>query len=150
MKKKVLFIDRDGTIVKEPPITEQLDALEQLEFIPKVIRNLYNIRKNLDFILTIVSNHDGLGTHSYPEKIFNSIQNKILGCLKNEDVQFDDIFIDSTYPEDKKPTRKPGTAMLSKYIKGDHDIENSFVIGDRLTDVKFAKNLKCKAILIGK
>jgi imidazoleglycerol-phosphate dehydratase / histidinol-phosphatase len=150
MKKKVLFIDRDGTLVLEPPITEQIDALEQLEFIPKVIRNLYNIRKNLDFVLTMVSNQDGLGTQAFPEKLFYSIQNKILCILKNEGIQFDDIFIDRTFPEDKKPTRKPGIAMLSKYINADYDIENSFVIGDRMTDVMLAKNLKCKAILIGK
>jgi imidazoleglycerol-phosphate dehydratase / histidinol-phosphatase len=149
MSKKVLFIDRDGTIVYEPPITEQLDALEQLEFIPKVIRSLYNIRKNLDFDLVMVSNQDGLGTPAYPEKIFNSIQSKILGCLKNEGIQFDDIFIDRSYPEDKKSTRKPGTAMLTKYLKGDFNIKNSFVIGDRLTDVMLAKNLNCKAVLIG-
>ena len=134
----------------EPPITEQVDALEQLEFIPKVIRNLYEVRKNLDYIITMVSNQDGLGTPAFPENIFNLIQDKILGFLKNEDFQFDDIFIDRSYPEDKKPTRKPGTGMLTKFLKGDYDIANSYVIGDRLTDVLLAKNLNCKAILVGK
>ncbi len=149
MKKKVLFIDRDGTLVKEPLETEQIDTLEQLEFVPKVIRNLYNIRKNLDFILVMVSNQDGLGTPAYPEKNFNKVQKKIFGIFESEGIQFDEILIDRSYPEDKKPTRKPGTAMLTKYLKGDYDIENSFVIGDRLTDVTFAKNMNCKAILIG-
>jgi imidazoleglycerol-phosphate dehydratase / histidinol-phosphatase len=150
MKKKVLFIDRDGTIVREPLITEQIDALEQLEFIPKVIRNLYEIRRNLDYVVTMVSNQDGLGTPEFPESIFDLIQNKILNCLKNEDFQFDEIFIDRSYPEDKKTTRKPGTGMLTKFLKGDYDIANSYVIGDRLTDVLLAKNLNCKAVLIGK
>ena len=150
MKKKVLFIDRDGSIVKEPLITEQIDALEQLEFIPRVIRNLYKIKKNLDYFITMVSNQDGLGTPAYPEDIFNIIQNKILGCLKNEDFQFDEIYIDRTYPHDNKPTRKPGIAMLTKFMNGEYDLENSYVIGDRLTDVILAKNLNCKAVLIGK
>jgi imidazoleglycerol-phosphate dehydratase/histidinol-phosphatase len=127
-----------------------VDNLEQLEFLPGVIRNLYFIRKNLDFELVIVSNQDGLGTPAYPCENFALVQGKMLDILKNEGVAFDNIFIDSSYPEDNLPTRKPGIAMLAEYMTGEYDLENSFVIGDRLTDVELAKNLACKAILINK
>jgi len=148
--KRVLFIDRDGTLIIEPPETFQIDNLEQLEFMPAVIRNLYFIRKKLDFELVIVSNQDGLGTTDYPVEVFETVQEKMMKIFKNEDITFDKVFIDPSRPEDNLPTRKPGTAMLQEYMNGDYDLENSFVIGDRLTDVELAKNLGCKAILYNK
>ena len=145
--KKVLFIDRDGTLIVEPPVTFQVDNLEQLEFTPAVMRNLYLIRKKLDFELVIVSNQDGLGTSSHPLDNFLTVQQKMLDILKNEGIVFDKIFIDPSLPEENLPTRKPGIAMLSEYLTGDYDLANSFVIGDRLTDAELAKNLGCKVIL---
>jgi imidazoleglycerol-phosphate dehydratase/histidinol-phosphatase len=145
--KRVLFIDRDGTLIVEPPVTFQVDSLEQLEFIPAVIRNLYFIRKKLDFELVIVSNQDGLGTPANPLENFETVQRKMLDIFKNEEITFDEIFIDPSLPEENLATRKPGTAMLTKYLTGNYDLVNSFVIGDRLTDVELAKNLGCKAIL---
>jgi len=148
--KRVLFIDRDGTLIVEPSETFQVDTLDQLEFIPAVIRNLYFIRKNLDFELVIVTNQDGLGSQGYPLEAFNQVQDKMMNIFNNEGITFDKIFIDSSWPEDNLPTRKPGTAMLTEYMNGDYDLENSFVIGDRLTDVELAKNLGCRAILLNK
>lgn len=148
MKKKALFIDRDGTLVIEPPIDYQLDSLDKLEFYPKVFRNLYFIRKNLDFEFVMVTNQDGLGTPSFPEDTFWPAHNKMLKTLEGEGIVFDDILIDKSFPEDNAPTRKPRTGMLSKYMTGDYDLEHSFVIGDRLTDVELAKNLGCKAIFM--
>jgi imidazoleglycerol-phosphate dehydratase/histidinol-phosphatase len=147
MKKKALFIDRDGTLIVEPTVTYQIDSLEQLEFIPKVIRNLYKITDHLDFDLVMVSNQDGLGTDAYPEESFNLIQSKLLKTLENEGIVFDDIIIDRSMPEEKLPTRKPGTALLSEYIKN-YDLANSYVIGDRITDIELAKNLNCIGILL--
>lgn len=146
MKKRALFIDRDGTLIVEPLVTFQVDNLEQLEFIPSVIRNLYFIKQKLDFEFVIVTNQDGLGTPANPQDNFDSVQNKMLKVFANEGITFDDILIDGSYPQDNKPTRKPGTAMLTKYMNGDYDLENSYVIGDRDTDVQLAKNLGCKAI----
>lgn len=148
MKKKALFIDRDGTLVVEPPIDYQLDSLDKLEFYPKVFRNLYFIRKNLDFELVMVTNQDGLGTVSFPEDTFWPAHNKMLKTLDGEGIVFDDILIDKSFPEDNAPTRKPRTGMLGKYMTGDYDLEQSFVIGDRQTDVELAKNLGCKAIFM--
>ena len=148
MKKKALFIDRDGTLVIEPPIDYQLDSLEKLEFYPKVIRNLYFIQKNLDFECIMVTNQDGLGTASFPEDTFWPAHNKILKTLEGEGITFDDILIDRSFPEDNALTRKPRTGMLGKYITGEYDMEHSFVIGDRLTDIELAKNLGCKAIFL--
>lgn len=148
MKKKALFIDRDGTVVIEPPVDYQLDSLEKLEFYPKVIRNLYFIRKNLDFEFVMVTNQDGLGTPAFPEHTFWPAHNKMLQTLEGEGIVFEDIFIDRSFPADKAPTRKPGTGMLTKYLSGQYDLENSFVIGDRLTDVELAKNMGCKAIFL--
>lgn len=148
MKKKALFIDRDGTIVIEPPIDYQLDSLEKLEFYPKAIRNLYFIRKNLDFEFVMVTNQDGLGTDSFPEDTFWGAHNKMLKAFEGEGVVFDDILIDRSFPEDNAPTRKPRTGMLSKYLSEEYDLEHSFVIGDRLTDVELAKNLGSKAIFL--
>jgi imidazoleglycerol-phosphate dehydratase/histidinol-phosphatase len=150
MKKRALFIDRDGTLIVEPPVTYQVDNLEQLEFLPGLIRNLYFIRKNLDFELVLVTNQDGLGTPAYPRENFDTVQKKMLDILENEGIFFDRILIDTSYPEDNLPTRKPGTAMLTEYLAGGYDLAKSFVIGDRLTDVELAKNLSCKAILINR
>ncbi len=149
MKKKVLFIDRDGTIVIEPPVDYQLDAFEKLEFYPKAIRNLYFIRQKLDFEFAMVTNQDGLGTPSFPEDTFWPVHNLVLNTLRNEGVTFDEIFIDRCFPEDNAPTRKPRTGMLTRYLNNDdYDLAGSFVIGDRATDVELAKNLGCKAILL--
>jgi imidazoleglycerol-phosphate dehydratase/histidinol-phosphatase len=148
MKKRVLFIDRDGTLIVEPPITYQVDTLEQLEFLPGVIRNLYFIKKNLDFELVIVTNQDGLGTDCYPQENFDNVQNKMLEIFSNEDITFDEILIDKSFPEENKPTRKPNIGLLTRYFSKEYDLENSYVIGDRETDMQLAKNLGCKGILI--
>jgi len=147
-KKKVLFIDRDGTIIVEPPITFQVDTLEQMEFLPGVLRNLHFIRKKLDFEWVMVTNQDGLGTEVHPQENFDFIQAKFLQTLANEDITFDKILIDKSFPEDKLPTRKPGIGMLNEYFSEGYDLAGSFVIGDRITDVQLAKNLGCKAIFI--
>ncbi|SHE97957.1 bifunctional histidinol-phosphatase/imidazoleglycerol-phosphate dehydratase HisB [Dysgonomonas macrotermitis] len=148
MKKRALFIDRDGTIVIEPPVDYQLDSLEKLEFYPKVIRNLYFIKKHLDFEFVMVTNQDGLGTASFPEETFWPAHNLMLKTLEGEGVTFEDILIDRSFPEDNAPTRKPRTGMLTKYLSGEYDLTHSFVIGDRLTDVELAKNLGSKAIFL--
>jgi len=147
--KKVLFIDRDGTLVIEPPIDLQLDSLEKLEFYPGVFGGLSKISRELDYELVMVTNQDGLGTASFPEETFWPAQNKMLQAFKNEGVTFSEIIIDRSFPEDNLPSRKPGTALLTHYIKGSYDIENSYVIGDRQTDVQLAKNLGSKSIFIG-
>lgn len=146
--KKVLFIDRDGTLVLEPPVDLQLDSLEKLEFYPKVFRNLYFIRKNLDFEFVMATNQDGLGTASFPEETFRPAQNKILQAFAHEDIRFNDILIDRSFPEENAPTRKPRTGMFGKYLSGAYDLPGSFVIGDRLTDMELAANLGCKGILL--
>lgn len=146
--KKVLFIDRDGTIVLEPE-NYQLDALEKVEFYPKAFQYLAKIANELDYELAMVTNQDGLGTDSFPEDTFWPTQNFILKAFENEGVLFDEIFIDRSFPEDNAPTRKPRTGMLTKYIDNpNYDLANSFVLGDRLTDVELAKNLGAKAIFI--
>ena len=148
MLKRVLFIDRDGTLVLEPE-NYQLDSLTKLEFYPKVFQFLSKIAKELDFELAMVTNQDGLGTESFPEETFWPTQNFILKTFENEGVAFDEIFIDKSFPEENAPTRKPRTGMLTKYLNNsDYDLENSFVIGDRITDVELAKNLGSKAIFI--
>jgi imidazoleglycerol-phosphate dehydratase / histidinol-phosphatase len=150
VKKKALFIDRDGTLVVEPPDTYQVDSLEKLEFLPGVFRALYKIRQNSDYELVIVSNQDGLGTASYPEEDYNIVQSKILLTFENEGIVFDDILIDRSFPEENLPTRKPGTGLLDeKYLNGGYDIQNSWVIGDRLTDIQLAANLGARGVLIG-
>jgi imidazoleglycerol-phosphate dehydratase/histidinol-phosphatase len=148
MSKKILFIDRDGTLIVEPE-DQQIDSFEKLEFLPNVISNLKKITEELDYELVMVSNQDGLGTASFPEATFHPVQNKILQILKSEGIEFAEILIDKSFPEDNLPTRKPGTALLNKYIFGNYDIANSYVIGDRLTDVQLATNLGSKSILIG-
>lgn len=146
--KKALFIDRDGTLIQEPPVTFQVDTLEQMQFLPGVMRNLYFIRKNLDFEFVIVTNQDGLGTASNPLESFDNVQGKMLETFASEGVEFEDILIDPTFPHENAPTRKPGIAMLKAYMTGDYDLSSCYVIGDRLTDVQLAKNLGCKAILL--
>lgn len=146
MKKKALFIDRDGTLVIEPPVDYQLDSLEKLEFYPKVIRNLYFIRERLDFEFVMVTNQDGLGTDSFPEETFWPAHNKMLKTFEGEGITFDDILIDRSFPEEHSPNRKPGTGMLKQYMNGDYDLSVSFVIGDRLTDMQLAANLGAKGI----
>jgi imidazoleglycerol-phosphate dehydratase/histidinol-phosphatase len=146
--KKVLFIDRDGTLVIEPPEDLQLDSLEKLEFYPKVFSFLSRIATELDYELVMVTNQDGLGTDSFPEETFWPAHNKIIKAFENEGVIFDDILIDRSFPEDNAPTRKPRTGMLNKYLWGNYDLENSFVIGDRLTDMQLAKNLGARGIFL--
>jgi len=145
--KKVLFIDRDGTIITEPG-NEQVDSLDNLQFLPGVITALSKIAKETDYELVMVTNQDGLGTDSFPEETFWPAHNKMLQILKGEGIEFAEIFIDRTFPEDKAPTRKPATGMLTKYLAQGVDLASSFVIGDRNTDLLFAKNLGCKAIYI--
>jgi len=148
--KKALFIDRDGTLIIEPPITYQVDTLEQMEFLPSVFRNLYFIQKNLDYELVIVTNQDGLGRPEYPQERFDLIQGKMLECFNNEGIIFDDILIDKSFPEENLPTRKPGIGLLSHYLNAEeYDLANSFVIGDRLSDIQLAKNLGAQGILLG-
>ncbi len=145
--KKVLFIDRDGTIIAEPE-DEQVDSFEKLTFLPGAISCLSKIAKETDFELVMVTNQDGLGTDTFPEDTFWPVQNKILEILKGEGVTFAEIFIDRTTPSQKAPTRKPGTAMLVKFLAKGIDLNSSYVIGDRPTDVELAKNLGCKAIFV--
>lgn len=146
--KKLLFIDRDGTLVLEPE-DYQVDSFQKLKFYPQVFTFLSKIAKELDYELVMVTNQDGLGTASHPEENFWPIQNFIIETFENEDVKFEDIFIDKTFAKDNAPTRKPNTGLLTKYFDRDiYDLENSFVIGDRITDVKLAKNLNSKAIFI--
>lgn len=145
--KKALFIDRDGTLIFETE-DEQIDSLEKLEYLPKVFRNMHFIAKNLSYELVMVTNQDGLGTDRFPEETFWPVHNKVLNAFAKEGVVFDDIFIDRHFPHDNSPNRKPGIGMLGKYLDGSYDLANSFVIGDRITDVQLAKNLGAKGILI--
>ena len=145
--KKVLFIDRDGTIIKETA-DEQIDAFEKLEFYPKSFTFLGRIAKELDYELVMVTNQDGLGTPSFPEETFWPVQNFILKSFENEGVMFDNIFLDRTFPHENATTRKPGTGLLTAYFSDNYDLANSFVIGDRLTDMELAKNLGSKGIFI--
>ena len=147
--KRLLFIDRDGTIIKEPA-DEQIDSFEKLEFVEGAITNLSFIRKKLDFEFVMVSNQDGLGTDSFPEDTFWPVHNFILKTLHGEGIDFDDMLIDRHFPEDNHPDRKPGTGMLKKYIENNeqYDLANSYVIGDRESDEQLAKNLGCKFLKI--
>ncbi len=145
--KKALFIDRDGTIIVEPPVTEQVNTLEEMTFLPGVIRNLHFIRTHTDYELVMVTNQDGLGTESYPQANFDKVQGKMLEILKGEGVEFDDILIDKSRKEEGLWTRKPGTGMVeAKYMHGDYDLSKSYVIGDRETDMELAKNMGCKGL----
>ena len=146
--KRILFIDRDGTLIEEPA-DEQIDAFEKLKFTKGVFRNLHFIREHTDFEFVMVSNQDGLGTDAFPEDTFWPVQNFILQTLESEGVTFDEILIDPHFPEDNAPTRKPNTGLVEKYVNDpEYDIANSYVIGDRETDRKFAENIGCKALIL--
>ena len=150
MKKRILFIDRDGTLIHEPA-DEQIDDFSKLRLVEGVFQHLGFIRRNLDFHFVMVSNQDGLGTPSFPEETFWPVHNFILQTLQGEGITFDEILIDRHFPEDNAPTRKPGTAMVSKYIDTpEYDIQNSYVIGDRDTDAQFAANIGCKSLILGR
>ena len=147
--KKILFIDRDGTLICEPE-DEQIDSFEKLKFVDGMFRNLSFIRQHLDFTFVMVSNQDGLGTESFPEDTFWPVHNFILQSLKGEGIVFDDQLIDRHLPEDHSPMRKPGIGMLTAYLNNpEYDIPNSYVIGDRATDKKLAENIGCKALILG-
>ncbi len=145
--KKALFIDRDGTIIVEPQPSEQVDSFDKFEFIPGAISALKSIA-GLDYELVLATNQDGLGTESFPYESFIGPQELMLRTLRGEGIEFDDILVDDSFPEDNKPTRKPGTGMFGKYLGGDYDLAASFVIGDRATDMRLATNLGCKGILL--
>lgn len=147
MAKRVLFIDRDGTIILEPA-DEQVDSFEKLSFYPKVFSCLGKIAKELDYELVMVTNQDGLGTEAYPEESFWPVHNFMLEALKNEGIEFSEVLIDKTFAKENAPTRKPNTGLLKRFFEETYDLEHSFVIGDRLTDVELAKNLGCKGIFI--
>lgn len=148
MNKKYLFLDRDGTLIREPK-DEQIDTLEKLEFIPGVIRNLYKIQHQLGYRLVMVTNQDGLGTVNYPEASFHLVQNKLLTMLNNEGIHFDAIKIDSSTKSNPSPNRKPGIGMIEAYLTDELDVDNTFVIGDRLTDAEMAESAGLKCVLIG-
>ncbi len=148
MARKLLFIDRDGTLIKEPA-DEQIDSLEKLQFVPEMFRNLSFVAKNLDFELVMVSNQDGLGTDTYPESQFRPLHNLIIQTLNGEGICFSAEKIDNHFPADNHPNRKPGIGMLSEYINNpNYDLAGSYVIGDRETDAQLARNLGCKALII--
>lgn len=150
MKQRILFIDRDGTLIEEPD-DEQIDSFEKLKFVRGVFRNLTFIRQHLDFKFVMVSNQDGLGTSSFPEDTFWPVHNFILQTLEGEGITFDDQLIDRHFPEDNSPMRKPGTGMVEKYMHDDNvDMANSYVIGDRDSDAQLAKNMGCKALILGR
>ena len=149
MTKKYLFLDRDGTIIREPE-DEQIDTLEKLELIPGVIRNLYKLQHQLDYRLIMVTNQDGLGTADYPEASFRLVQHKLLSLLENEGINFEAVKIDSSTESNPSPNRKPGTGMIEAYLSDELDVDNSFVIGDRFTDAEMAEKAGLKSILIGK
>ena len=149
-QQRILFIDRDGTLIEEPA-DEQIDAFEKLKFTNGMFRNLTFIRQKLDFRFVMVSNQDGLGTSSFPEDTFWPVHNFILQTLEGEGITFDEQLIDRHFPDDQAPTRKPGTAMVEKYMNDpQYDIANSYVIGDRETDAEFARNIGCKALILGR
>jgi len=147
--KKVLFIDRDGTLIKEPPVDYQVDSLEKLEYMPGVFRNLHKLRHFTDYELVVVSNQDGMGTDAFPEADFRIPHEKFLEAFRNEGVEFDAVYMDPSLPGENSPNRKPRTGMLTEYLEGSYDLENSYVIGDRATDMELARNLGAKGILIG-
>ena len=146
--KKVLFIDRDGTLAIEPPVDYQLDSFEKLDFYPRVFQYLGKIAKELNFELVMVTNQDGLGTKSFPEATFWPVHNFLVKTFEKEGIVFTEQIIDRTFARDNAPTRKPNTGLLSHYISSSYDLENSFVIGDRMTDIELAKNLGARGIFI--
>jgi len=143
--KRVLFIDRDGTLIKEAPPTYQIDSFSKLEFYPQMFEYMGRIARELDYELVMVTNQDGLGTKDFPEDTFWPVQDFVMKSLEGEGIHFARVHIDKTYPKDNAPTRKPGIGMFTEYLNNDqYDIPNSYVIGDRITDIQLAKNLKCK------
>ncbi|MDW3647364.1 MAG: bifunctional histidinol-phosphatase/imidazoleglycerol-phosphate dehydratase HisB [Bacteroidia bacterium] len=150
MKKRILFLDRDGTLIKEPPEDYQVDSLEKLAYIPGVIREMVRITEGSDFVWVMITNQDGLGTEGFPEEGFWAAHNQMMALFEGEGIHFDEVIIDRTYKAEGKPTRKPGTALLTHYMDGSYDLENSFVVGDRPSDIQLAKNLGAKGILIGR
>ncbi|MFN4299755.1 MAG: bifunctional histidinol-phosphatase/imidazoleglycerol-phosphate dehydratase HisB [Thermaurantimonas sp.] len=147
-KKKLLFIDRDGTLIHEPPDTYQIDSIDKLSFLPGVFEYLGKIARQLDYDLVMVTNQDGLGSPGYPEEVFRPIQELILRLLAGEGITFSEVCIDRSFAHEGKPTRKPGTGMLTHYMQGDFDLAHSWVIGDRASDVLLAQNLGCRSIFI--
>ncbi len=150
MKKKILFLDRDGTIIVEPPSDYQVDSFEKLAFLPKCLKWLGKIAEELDYELVMITNQDGLGTEVYPEDTFWGPHNLMMKVLESEGITFKEVVIDRTFAKDNAPTRKPNTGLVTQYMNGEYDLENSFVLGDRLTDILLAYNLGAKGILIGK
>lgn len=147
--KKILFIDRDGTLIKEPSIDFQVDSFEKLSFLPGVIYYLSKIVHEMDYELVMVTNQDGLGTDSFPESTFWPVHNLMMNILETEGIHFSDVCIDRSFEKDNSPLRKPRTGMLTRYLQGTYDLTNSIVIGDRVSDVILAQNLNCKSIYLG-
>jgi len=143
-------LDRDGTLIKEPPEDYQVDSLEKLAYIPGVIREMVRITEGSDFVWVMITNQDGLGTDGFPEEGFWAAHNQMMALFEGEGIHFDEVIIDRTYKAEGKPTRKPGTGLLTHYMDGSYDLENSFVVGDRPSDIQLAKNLGAKGILIGR
>ncbi|MEM6724575.1 MAG: bifunctional histidinol-phosphatase/imidazoleglycerol-phosphate dehydratase HisB [Bacteroidota bacterium] len=148
--QKLLILDRDGCLIQEPPTDYQVDSFEKLAFMPGVLRYLGRIARELDYELLMITNQDGLGTDVFPEDTFWGPHNLMMKTFESEEIHFREVFIDRTFAKDKAPTRKPGTALLTEYMSGDYDLANSFVVGDRLTDIQLAANLGAKGILIGR
>ena len=147
--RKILFLDRDGTIIKEPE-DFQIDSLNKLEFVPGLFRSLYQLTNQLDYELIMISNQDGLGTESYPRVSFNKVQDKLIKTLNGEDINFSEVLIDSSFPEENLPTRKPNIGLVKKYLNQNIDYKKTFVIGDRETDLQLAQNMGVKGILLSK
>ncbi|MEM7655511.1 MAG: bifunctional histidinol-phosphatase/imidazoleglycerol-phosphate dehydratase HisB [Bacteroidota bacterium] len=150
IKKKLLILDRDGTIIVEPPEDYQVDSLEKLGFLPGAIRALHTLRTKGDFHWVMITNQDGLGTEAFPEETFWAPHNKMMHILAGEGIEFEEVLIDRTFQADHAPTRKPGTALLTHYLNGAYDLEHSIVVGDRPSDIQLAKNLGAKGILLGR
>ncbi|MEM6766736.1 MAG: bifunctional histidinol-phosphatase/imidazoleglycerol-phosphate dehydratase HisB [Bacteroidota bacterium] len=149
-KPRVLLLDRDGTLIQEPPSDYQVDSLEKLSFLPGVITYLKQVLEDHPFKLVMITNQDGLGTESFPEETFWQPHNKMMELFEGEGIFFEDVYIDKTFKKEGAPTRKPGTALLGKYMTGEYDLENSIVVGDRPSDIQLAKNLGAKGILLGR
>jgi imidazoleglycerol-phosphate dehydratase/histidinol-phosphatase len=147
MRRPILFIDRDGTIIAEPE-DYQIDSFDKVDFLPDSLKYLRKLREETNFLFVMVTNQDGLDTPLFPSNTFWPVHELVMRIMKSESIEFDSVHIDPHLPEDNHPNRKPGIGMLKGYLTGEHDIENSFVIGDRTTDVQLARNLGCKAIHI--
>ena len=145
--RPILFIDRDGTIIHEPE-DEQVDNFEKVIFLPEALYYMRKIRKETDYLFVMVTNQDGLGTASMPEDDFWPVHELIMRVMEGEGIAFDAVHIDKHFPNDNHPNRKPGVGMLKEYLTGEHDLERSYVIGDRVSDVELARNIGCGAIHI--